>query len=214
MKTTKKAVAKKSVAKPIAKKIVAKKPMMKAGGTSKPLPKKQDAGVVKDKWGRPPGSKWYGFNPTTKKYERVFETPKAENQAKIQTARQKEVIDSPTHTYEANTSGDVSRIQNAGSGVPGKDRYGKLIDTTGYAAGQQNFDVTTFGRNNKLSYTSIPRENVIPMLNRWKNETLGTRKKGGSTKPKMAKGGTAKTSSKMRGGGKVATMATSKLYKK
>jgi hypothetical protein len=166
----------------------------KAGGAmaayKKTLKKAQDGVIVKDKWGRPPGSKWYGFNPTTKKYERVHNSPEIEKKASIQTARQKEVIDSPTQTYEANTSGDVSRIQNAGSGVPGKDRYGKLIDTTGYAAGKQNFDVTTFGRNNKLSYTSIPRENVIPMLNRWKNETLGTRKTGGQAK--MAKGGMTK----------------------
>jgi len=46
------------------------------------------------------------------------------------------------------------------------------------------------------------------------NSILQKQKKGGVTKPKMAKGGTAKTSPKMRGGGKVATMATSKLYKK
>ena len=165
----------------------------KAGGAMdayrKTLKKAQNGTVVKDKWGRPPGSKWYGFNPTTKKYERVFETPKAENQAKIQTAREKEVIDSPTQTYAATTDGQVYRMQNDGSGVPGKDRYGKSIDTTGYAAGQPTFDVTTYGPNNKLSYTSIPRENVLPMLKRWKNETLGTRKTGGAT---MAKGAATK----------------------
>ena len=35
--------------------------------------------LPKDKWGRSPGSKWYNFNPKTKKYEdpkNVYKYPK------------------------------------------------------------------------------------------------------------------------------------------
>jgi len=159
----------------------------KAGGAmaayKKTLKKAQDGVIVKDKWGRPPGSKWYGFNPTTKKYERVYNSPEIEKKASIQTARQKEVIDSPTQTYEANTNGTVNMYGNG--------MQAKSIDTTGYAAGKPSFNVSTYANaNNDVRNVSIPRENVIPMLNRWKNETLGTRKTGGQAK--MAKGGMTK----------------------
>jgi hypothetical protein len=92
------------------------------------------------------------------------------------------------------------------------------IDTTGYAAGKPTYQLKTeTGQGDKAtgskqtgSSTKTINRNEVPTT----LKKLEKSKKGGSTKPKMAKGGTAKTSPKMRGGGKTATMATAKLYKK
>jgi len=55
----------------VKKKVTAKKPMVKKAATKKPAVKKFQNGGVKDKWGRSANSKWYGYNPETKKYEAV-----------------------------------------------------------------------------------------------------------------------------------------------
>lgn len=58
------------------KKPAAKKVAKKTMAAKKPVRKMEDGGMSgdpvkpkKDRWGRPEGSKYYSFNPATKKYE-------------------------------------------------------------------------------------------------------------------------------------------------
>lgn len=160
-----------------------KKPMMKSGGAKKSLPKAQPGKTIKDRWGRSPGDKWYGFNPESKKYESVYKPELEKNYGKTYRANEKERIDfGPNNTYLADKKGNVGSYTYYPSGT----MSGTTIDTTGYSKGKTSFPKTTVFPN-KTYETTVSRKEAMDEVKKMKQNALNKRKKGGAVKKATAK---------------------------